>query len=320
MKTSRDSALTPPFRDWIEPSVPLPQHVMLVPRSISIALDALLLVLFGGFFGPFAALMIRAIQLDRAKGEENGDRAWIWMAIIAALCASVVLFFLHRLVVTCRAALERSRGTLRQGVFVGREGILIRLVPNRSLAIPADRFVSARRYPPVESRDPRAARIDIETKDGPFTFMESRCEGGASAIESAVKVSLPNHRAPPVRERADRKRRRDPQARGSLIKLARQIAVAIVIAVVAVLGVTQASEGSPARAASEWVLVAALAWFGVAFALLVPRAWRLTHRYRCPDCSGPTNRVAVVLPKVHHYCAKCNIEWDTGLEESDGTD
>lgn len=320
MKTSRDSALSPPFREWIEPAMPLPKHVILVPRTISIALDALLLVLFGGFFGPFAALMIRAIYLERMKGEDSGDRAWIGMAIIAALCASVVLFFLHRLVVTCRAALERSRGSLRQGVFVGPEGILIRLVPNRSLAISADRFVSARRYPPVESRDPRAARIDIETKDGPFTFMESRCEGGASAIESAVKVSLPNHRAPPVRERADRKRRSDPAARGSLMKLARQFAVAMVIAVIAVFGVIRGTEDTPTRTASEWVLVSALTWIGVVVAILVPKAWRLTHRYRCPDCSGVTTRVAAALPKVHHYCSTCNIEWDTGLEESDGTD
>lgn len=320
MKTSRDSVLTPPFREWIEPALPLPQHVTLVPRTISIALDALLLVLFGGFFGPFAALMIRAIYLDHARGETGSDRAWIGMTILAALCLWVVLFFVRRLVVTCRAALARSRNTLRQGVFVGREGILIRLEPNRCLAIPADRFVSAQRYPPAESRDPRAARIDIETKDGPFTFMESRCEGGASAIESAVKVSLPNHRAPPVRERADRKRRRDTRARASLMKLARQFAVAMIVALIAVFGVIRESEGSSLRAASEWVLVAALAWLGVVAAILVPRAWRLTHRYRCPDCSGPTTRVAKVLPKVHHYCGTCNIEWDTGLEESDGTD
>ena len=71
-------------------------------------------------------------------------------------------------------------------------------------------------------------------------------------------------------------------------------------------------------AAPEIVLLFGL--IGVAVSSVYLIYWFLSFKlsYRCPECRAKCLRVDEALPNIHYYCAACNIEWDTGLEEGTG--
>ena len=75
-------------------------------------------------------------------------------------------------------------------------------------------------------------------------------------------------------------------------------------------------DDSPASFAIAVVFLVGL--LGVAVSTVNLIYWFLSSklRYRCPECRAKCSRVDEALPDIYHYCAACNIEWDTGIEES----
>lgn len=72
---------------------------------------------------------------------------WVPILVVGGVCFLLGLipwYLLRRLSNTIGAWLQLKRGTLRQGILVGPEGVLVRMEPNRCYAIALDRFVNAK--------------------------------------------------------------------------------------------------------------------------------------------------------------------------------
>jgi hypothetical protein len=266
--------------------------------------------MFGGM-GVLIFTLLRPWRLDPTRD------GWTPILIIAGLCLalwSVPLLLLRRLVRALGARADLRRGTLRQGVFLGPEGMLVRMEGSGAHPIAADRFVGARRFPPEESRDGRKPTLVIETLDGSVEFFAERLGAGARDIQQAAREVWPSWRPSP-RLPKDRKKQPDVQTRRKTLQAAYVFAGAMLL-VLAGLGAVVASGGG-SRAADWFSLVVFLALVAVAASVvnLFYRLWVLKVSYRCPQCRGRPVRVFEALPDVHFYCRACNVEWETGLKE-----
>lgn len=161
-----DGRLPEPYRSWIDGTRPLPAQVRLLPRTVAVLYELLLFVTIG--FG-FVAMDILVVLMFGPVVEKGPWGPIVVVGGIVFLLALLPCYLLRRLGHTIGAWRQLQRGTLRQGILVGPEGVLVRMEPNRCYAIALDRFVTAR----VEaSASPGSVPSDfvIETLDGPVAF------------------------------------------------------------------------------------------------------------------------------------------------------
>jgi hypothetical protein len=315
VRSLSDRKLPEPYRSWIDRAAPLPAGVRLLPRTVDTGTDAFTFLLVGGMFGGMGVLIFTLLRPWRLDPVRDG---WTPILIIGGLCLalwSVPLLLARRLVRAVGARADVRRGTLRQGVFLGAEGVLVRMEPDGGHPIAADRFIGARRFPPEESRDGRKPTLVIETLDGNVEFFAERLSARARDIQQAAREVWPSWRPPP-RLPKDRKQQADLQTRNKMLQAAYVFAGAMIL----VFGglAARVAVGDRSRAADWFSLVAFLALIAVAGSVvhLFYRLWVLKVSYRCPQCRGRPVRVFEALPDVHFFCRACNVEWDTGLQEA----
>jgi hypothetical protein len=167
-----DRCLPEPYRSWIDGTQPLPAQVGLLPRSVAVIRDLSLCLPIGFMCIAMDILIVFMFWPLMVLGE------WVVILVVGGVCFLLGLipwYLLRRLSNTIGAWRQLKRGTLRQGILVGPEGVLVRMEPNRCYAIALDRFVDAK----VEVRLSRATKWSqyqetpdfvIETLDGPVAF------------------------------------------------------------------------------------------------------------------------------------------------------
>jgi hypothetical protein len=167
-----DRRLAEPYRSWIDGKAPLPAHVRLLPRSVAVLYELglyLPIALMCTAMGVLPVLMFWPLMV---QGET------VVILVVGGVCflfGLLVWYLLRRLIHTIGAWVQLKRGTLRQGILVGPEGVLVRMEPNRCYAIALDRFVKAK----VDvgllrsnkwSRHRETPDFVIETLDGRVAF------------------------------------------------------------------------------------------------------------------------------------------------------
>jgi hypothetical protein len=162
-----DDRLPEPYQSWIDEAQPLPAQVRLLPRSVAVIHDLILFLLLGVMIIGMDVLILALFfpALAAAGG-------WVPILVVGAVClllALIPLYLLRRLIITLGAWRRLKRGTLRQGILVGREGVLVRMEPNRCYAIALDRFVNAKIETSVTPGQVPADFV-IETLDGRVAF------------------------------------------------------------------------------------------------------------------------------------------------------
>jgi hypothetical protein len=185
MRSIRDNQLPEPYRSWIDGARPLPDHVRLFPRMIRLFHDSFYL-----FFHVFA-VVCAGILIGLMVGKDLVHARWeLIIVVAAAILPFVVLAFfsLRRLWVTIGAHREARRGALRQGIFVSRDGILLRMKPNECYPLALDRFVSAKIVHFLNRGISSRSRFVIETLDEPleFSFIEGRLTDAPVALNRHV--------------------------------------------------------------------------------------------------------------------------------------
>lgn len=168
-----DRRLPEPYRSWIDGTRPLPAQVRLIPRTVAVLYDLSLCLPIGLMFTAMDIVIVMMFWQPLVAG-----RAWGAMMIVGTVCFLLALipwYLLRRVLNTIGAWRQLKRGTLRQGILVGPEGVLVRMERNRCYAVALDRFVNAR----VEvglvrsnnwSRHQEMPDFMIETLDGPVAF------------------------------------------------------------------------------------------------------------------------------------------------------
>lgn len=189
MRSLRDSQLPEPFRSWIERERPVPAQVRLLPRTMEVFFELGMFVILGVMFFGMDVLMIVIFGPVFARGDWGGILA---LAGVCSLLAIVPLYLLRRLFITIGASRDRKYGTLRQGVFVGREGVLVRMEPNGCYPIAADRFVQAR-----QRRNGRYVDFHIDTLDGAVAFPLERLSVPPEHLNHCVEVLRKTGSLPP---------------------------------------------------------------------------------------------------------------------------
>ena len=314
MRSLSDRRLPEPYRSWIDRSAALPEGVRLLPRTVDLATDAFTFLGVGGIFGGMGALMFVFLRPWRLDPVRDG---WTPILILGGLFLalwSVPLLLLRRMVRTLGARTDLRRGTLRQGVLLGPEGMLVRMEPNGGRTIATGRFVGARLFPPAESRDRRKPTLVVETLDGDVEFFAERLTVGPRGIHDAAREVWPSWREPPPLLKKSRKKQSDPRTRRKMLHAAYLFAGAVLAVFVGLAAVVTMGEST----ARDWFsLVAFLGLVVVAGSVvnLFYRLWVLKVSYRCPECRAKPVRVFEAMPEVHFYCRACNVEWDTGLKE-----
>ena len=180
MRRVRDRRLPDPFRAWIDRAAPLPAGLTLLPRTINVSGDVWALVCVAlpcmGMGVPVT------FMVARSELEFGG---WAVFVLILLVMISAVTWLALRLWRTIGARRDLTAGTLRQGVFVGPEGVLVRLMPNRCYPIPLDRFVKAEEWSGGGS-DGGEDYVKIETRDGRIDFVADHLTVDAAGVNQAV--------------------------------------------------------------------------------------------------------------------------------------
>lgn len=263
-------------------------------------------LLFGGMGGVFISLALGSADFSR------DDLLPIMLTVLAgAAMLCVPLLLGKRAIGTIVAYRQKKRGALRQGIFAGPAGLLVRLEPFRCFAITWDQFIQARLFPPAESVDTRRQTFIFETRAGNVEFFADRLDGVPEDLHRAAKEHCPAWKRPKSVVRNDRQRRNDP---ASLRRF--NHAAAWFVAGMILVGIALALTILQGESTGSAVLL--LLGFGV-LAGGVGKAgsmfFRLKVRYRCPGCRQRLRRLDEALPEIHYYCPACNTEWITGLEE-----
>ena len=182
LRGKRDSQLEEPYRSWINREVSIPADVIFLPRKINVPSEAMLViaVLIGCATMTFLFL---PGALKSFHSDVSTDSS---LVITLVALANVLLPFwtIRRLSETLRARLEQRRGKLRQGIFVGTAGILVRLTPNKCFALPLEKFMRAKHWSGSENGG--GEFICIETKDGNIDFSERSLAVDAEAVNQSV--------------------------------------------------------------------------------------------------------------------------------------
>ena len=320
MRALSDRKLAEPYRSWIDRAVPLPAGVRFFPRTIDAGGDALTFLMVGGMMGGMGVLIAALLPPSRFDPAETG---WGPPLVVGAICLglwSVPLLLLRRMVHTMGARADQRRGALRQGIFVGAEGLLVRMEPGRCHPIAAGQFVGARLFPPPASLGGRKRTFIVETRDGSVEFFAERLAAQPQDIHGAAReLWRPKWKEPGPLLRRDRRKQAD-------LRTPRKMWRAVYLFIgagVAILGGLGAMFAAGAQSsAGEWfslVVFLGLVFIGVSVVNLFYRLLTLKLRYRCPDCGGKAVRNFEALPDVHFYCRECNVEWTTGLQEATRT-
>jgi hypothetical protein len=314
MRSVSDRRLPEPYRTWIDRARPLPSDVKLVPRTVAVVRDLLTFLILGSLMGGMGALFVLLPRwpLDPARA---GWTPYLFVGTIALALWSVPLLLLRRLVRTLGARADLGRGTLRQGVFVGPEGVLVRMEPGRAHAIPRARFLAARLFPPEASRDPRARMVVVETLDGRIELFANRLEGTPAQIHRAAREVWPSWKEPSALMRRDRRKEADVVTRRRLTRDALLFGAAMLALLAAIVLRIRAGDAGTADVFSLAVTLG----LGLVFASVVNVLYRyftMRFAYRCAQCGVRAVRVDEALPAIHFYCRACNVEWDTGMAEN----
>src|SRR5688572_22278285 len=186
MRTIRDGTLPEPYRSWIDRGADLPPGVRLLPRAVDVGYDALTFFGLGGMFGGMALLML-LLPPWRFDPAQEGWTPYLWLAVISLVLWSVPLLLLRRFVITLRARADERRGALRQGIFVGPEGMLVRMEPNSCHPIAISRFKNAWVPPPIRPGVRHNPVMVVETLDGPVKFFAERLRASADEVNRVAK-------------------------------------------------------------------------------------------------------------------------------------
>ena len=178
--------LPEPYRSWIDPDADLPPGVRLLPRTVDVGYDALIFFVVGGMFGGMAALML-FLPPWRFDPAQEGWTPYLWLGAICLGLWSVPVLLLRRLVITLRARADERRGVLRQGIFVGPKGMLVRMEPNRCHPIAMSRFKEAWVPPPIRPGHRHNPVLVVETLDGPVKFFAERLRASADEVNRVAK-------------------------------------------------------------------------------------------------------------------------------------
>ena len=318
MRAISDRRLPEPYRSWIDGSAPLPSAVRLLPRTVDVGGDVLAFLALGLMFGVMGALFV-LLPPWRFDPATEGWQPYLFLAAICLALWSVPVLLFRRVALALWAQAELKRGTLRQGVLIGPEGVLVRMEPNRCHAIPADRFVLAKLFPPEKSRDPRKRTLIVETLDGVVEFFAERLAAHPEQINTAAAELWPGWSRPKRLMRADRRKLKDFQTRRRMLRAAYLFAGSMLVVMAATVGVIKVGGESADASGISLVLFLGLLFVAGATVNLFVWFFRFKLSYRCPECRGKAVRVHDALPAVHFYCPACNVEWDTGIEEQPGT-
>jgi hypothetical protein len=180
----RDRRLPYPFRAWINRDKPLPQGVTVLPRTIDVSIDGWRLVYPGlGFVGMGVAFIVVIAR----TGDWRDVRALAFLALSSLILFGAPIWMACRLWRTIGAQRDQRAGTLRQGVLVGPEGILVRLTPNRCYPMPLEQFVTAEEWS-GGGEDP-SDWLRITTRDGPIDIPADHMSVGSTAVNRAVSAA-----------------------------------------------------------------------------------------------------------------------------------
>lgn len=318
MRAVSDRTLAEPYRTWIRRSAPLPASVRLLPRTIDVGTDAFTFLLLGIMLGGMGGLIL-FLPPWRFEPSTEGWPPYLFLAAIVSALWIGPLVLLRRLFRTFRARQDQERGALRQGVFLGPEGMLVRMEPNRCHAIASARFVTAKRFPPETSRDGRKPTVILETLDGDVSFFAERLAASAKDINHAASESWPSWSKPRPLVREGRKKMRDFRTPRAVMGAAYLFAGAMLLVVAATGGVIAVGGSAADASGISLVLLLALILLAGSAVNVFVRFLRLKLFYRCPECGAKAPRLYEALPAIHFYCPACNVEWTTGLEEQGTT-
>ena len=181
MRRIRDRHLPQPYRAWIDKTSPLPNGVVVLPRTIQVAQEVRVLVFPGvalvGMGAAFIALFAPADVWQNAG-------ALGFLALSSAITFGVPLWMALRLVRTIDARRDQRANVLRQGILVGPEGLLVRLRAGRSYLVPLARFIGAKVW--SGGGESGTDWLGIETRDGRVDVAECDLAVGAEAVNRAV--------------------------------------------------------------------------------------------------------------------------------------
>ena len=83
---------------------------------------------------------------------------------------------------------------------------------------------------------------------------------------------------------------------------------------IALLRIAEASRSDP------WVqatVVGLLLLIAAAVVHIYYQVVRMQAFYRCPQCRARPERVLEAQPAIRYFCAACNVEWATGIEDEE---
>lgn len=182
LRKQRDNQLEEPYRSWINREVSLPADLILLPRKMNVQGEAMLLIaVVLGCFAMAALFLPQALISIRT--DESTD-SFLVIVLIALAIVFAPLWIGWRLCETLGARRDQRCGKLRQGIFIGSAGVLVRLSPNKCFAIPLEKFLRAKPWSGSEVGN--GEFICIETKDGNIDVSERSLAVDADAVNQSV--------------------------------------------------------------------------------------------------------------------------------------
>jgi hypothetical protein len=186
MRSMRDRQLPEPYRSWIDRAQPMPEKVRLVPRAVRVTHDLLFFVFSIAMFLGMGRLVHGLFWQDLAAADARWEPI-LAVSLLFFLLALIPILSLRRLYLTIGAQRDLKRGTLRQGILVGPEGMLVRMEPNDCYPIALDRFVSARIVHRGGGQRSSHSRFVIDTLDGPVDYFDGRLPDPPKSIETLLR-------------------------------------------------------------------------------------------------------------------------------------
>lgn len=190
----------------------------------------------------------------------------------------------------------------RMGVFMGPEGVLVRMGGDRCHPIPRDRYLGARLFQPPGTMSTAKQILILETADGRIEMPAAALSAHPDALNQTARSLWPQWAGVGSFVRDDRERLSDPRT----VKARRWLAVSIGAVVLTMVADLMAGPGNLSPAFGG---IAVLVYM-ILMALLAVRTVASRLGSPCPRCGGETGRVVEALPYRHWYCRRCNVEWD----------